>query len=163
MLIPWDPFWKYCQNKRNHSKKLAKAYLELQTTIEEISKNSPFQRYWYELGDTVILESSGYQDQILDRIFLEGKQRDIWLYCKDLISSKRLSELVNVSIDSINEFLLILSGEGFIFGEQNSWTHAALNQTKGKLFNLRNVKSRPATTLPKTELKTVNLNRYQID
>ena len=142
-FIPWDPHWQYLQNRTDHAKDLAKAYLELQATLDELSGKPAVQRNWYELGDTVILECSGYQEQVLDRMFLEGKQRDIWLNCKEIISSDKLSELTGVSSDAINVFLSELLESGFIFGESNNWTQAALNHTYGKFFPLRNVKSRP--------------------
>ena len=162
-LRPWDPHWRYSENRTNQTKQLARAYLELQTTVEELSARHPVQRNWYELGNTVVLESSGYQDQVLDRIFLEGKQKDIWLWCDGTISSERLAELSEVSSDEINEFLSTLSEAGFIFGSPSSWTHAALNQTQGQFFALRNVKSRPDPPLPEVDVTAANLRRARID
>lgn len=162
-FIPWDPHWRYIDKETIRVKELAKAYFELKLILDELSTTKALQRNWYELGNTVILESSGYQDQVLDRMFLEGKQRDIWLSCKEKISSTRLSELTDVSVNAIDEFLTELAKTGFVFKESNNWTHAALNQTYGKFFPLRNVKSRPDPPLPKNELMSDNSRRIRID
>jgi len=162
-FVPWDPHWQYLQNKTVQTKDLAKAYLELQKILDDLSTKQTVHRYWYELGNTVVLESSGYEDHILDRLFLEGKQRDIWMNCKENISSKKLSELTNISLDAINEFLATLSEAGFILGDQKNWTHAALNNIYGKFTALRNVKSRPDPPVPEVDITAVNLRRPRID
>ena len=162
-LITWDPHWHYLQNNVIHTKALAKAYLELKILLDELSKKNKVERYWYELGDSIILESTGYEEQILDRLFLEGKQSEIWLQCNQKKSTSKLSKITGLSEKSINEFLSALLESGFIYGESNNWTQAALKHSQGNFFALRNVKSRPDPPVPESDITADNLRRLRID
>ena len=136
-LLPWDPLWKYSnENKSSISKDLAVAYFELQDTFRELSKKKTLQRQWYKLGDTVVIEVSGHEQQILDRYFLEGKQKDIWLKCSDIISSDNIAKSIKLTTEEIEDFLNMLSDLGFLFGTQNKWTHTAvLKKSRAKIIH----------------------------
>jgi len=126
-LLPWDPLWKFSKENRDYiSKDLAVAYFELQDKLRELSKMQTLQRKWYRLGETIVIEVSGYEEQILDRFYLEGKQKDIWLKCNNIISSKKIAKSVNIKIEEINDFLKMLADLGFVFGTKQKWTHAAV-------------------------------------
>ncbi len=148
-FIPWDPFWRFKEDHSLHTKKLSKAYLQFQATFEALKKEQLITKSWYSIGNMVVLETANLEERILDRVFLEDKQKEIWLSCENITSTKDMARLTGVSVKEANNFLVELAEEGYVYGEDGKWVHAALKKINDDMIISNNITSRIDTFMRK--------------
>jgi pyruvate-formate lyase-activating enzyme len=124
-LIPWDPVWGFDNEDSKAVRELARAYLELQGVVTELKRKNVVTRTCYDAGGSVVLETRGEQSPALDRIFLEGKQAEIWNSHSRPKSAEQLAHSIGVDSASAENFLHSLVERAFIYRDNTSYIQMA--------------------------------------